>query len=179
METIFRGDKVVLVKEYDRMKQVGQTFEIGDITNQAVVIRTEDTRVAVGAISIDDFENYFVKKENIVVGWTKWYRLIDTMGNVIGFYRTNFKKVQVKVNHTDGCFVGEASCNSNVDEFNLQFGITLAYKRCHNKKLKSFINNCNDTIKALQNEINNAGNEIAVNDNTIERMIKSLNQNKS
>lgn len=64
--------------------------------------------------------------------WTKWTPM--KQGNeVVAFYRTNQKKVEVRLPLSNIRAV--ATCNG--DEFDLHFGIQLAYARCEQKLLKN------------------------------------------
>lgn len=137
MFTVFRNDKVILIKEFDKMKTVGQEYEVANITNTSVVLRDVSTKIAVGAICIDDFDKYFAKSLK-PKKWTAWTKLIVNNDGVI-FYRTNGVKVQVK---TIDNVVGTASCHSG-DVFNLYVGIQIAFLRMQNKIIKSNIKDLN------------------------------------
>ncbi len=63
-KSIFRNDKVALLKEYEVLKQVGEIYEVANITTDMVVLRDRITKIAVGAIKIEDFDKYFEKVEN-------------------------------------------------------------------------------------------------------------------
>lgn len=63
-KSIFRNDKVALLKEYEVLKQVGEIYEVANITTDMVVLRDITTKIAVGAIKIEDFDKYFEKVEN-------------------------------------------------------------------------------------------------------------------
>lgn len=167
MFTIFRNDKVVLIKEFDKMSTVGQKYEVANITDTAVVLRDVTTKIAVGAICIDDFDKYFVKSLK-AKKWTAWTKLIVNDNSVV-FYRTNGVKVQVK---SVSNIVGTACCNSG-DIFNLYVGIRIAYLRMQNKILNTainkidMVNNFDDwkKIKELKDIIHN-------NNNTINKIIR-------
>ena len=133
-KSVFRNDKVVLLKEYNELKQVGNTYEVGGITESAIVLREVKTKTAVAAVAIEEFDNYFIKVENINNKFTPWTKFVDPTGDLIGFYRTNHKRVQVKlpVKYDNGYIRAEASCNDG-DEFSLYFGIQLAYARATDK----------------------------------------------
>ena len=161
--TIFKNDKVVLIKEMGNLHTVGETYEVANITDTAVVLRDVNTKIAIAAVNIDDVAKYFDKPENVKT-WTPWQRLIDQRGNTIAFYRTNRKKVQVRT--ADG-FRGEATCNK-CDEFNLYFGLSLALKRCELKFLKVVRNDYLDGM-------NHVINDIDVIENDIRNMVKSIN----
>lgn len=139
-KSIFRNDKVILTKEYEEMKQVGETFEVANVTENVVVLREVTSKVAVGAIKIEDFDEYFEKVDNLK-GFTPWTALYDPKQNVVAFYRTNHKKVQVRIpiQLTDKEYIqAEASCDK-YDEFDLFFGIQLAYARAVNKYFEKAI----------------------------------------
>lgn len=167
MFTIFRNDKVVLIKEFDKMCAVGQEYEVANITNTAVVLRDTTTKIAVGSICIDDFDKYFTKSLK-AKKWTTWTKLIVNDNSVV-FYRTNGVKVQVK---SVSNIVGTACCNSG-DIFNLYVGIRIAYLRMQNKILNTainkidMVNNFDDwkKLKELKDIIHN-------NNNTINKIIR-------
>lgn len=167
MFTIFRNDKVVLIKEFDKMSTVGQEYEVANITDTAVVLRDTTTKIAVGAICIDDFDKYFAKSLK-AKKWTAWTKLIVNDNSVV-FYRTNGVKVQVK---SVSNIIGTACCNSG-DIFNLYVGIRIAYLRMQNKILNTainkidMVNNFDDwkKLKELKDIIHN-------NNNTINKIIR-------
>ena len=55
--TVFRGDKVVLMKPFDKMQNIGNMYEVADFTNTNIVLRDCATKVAACAVSITDFSN--------------------------------------------------------------------------------------------------------------------------
>ena len=129
---ILRYDRVILVKEFDNLKTVGNEYEIANVTDTKIVVRDVVSKVAVGAVDIDEFDQYFTKVDEVKKGWTPWNHLVDQSGDIVGFYRTNYKKVQVRTNDN---FRAEATCYKD-DEFNLFFGLQLASARCNAKALK-------------------------------------------
>ena len=163
---IMRNDKVILTKAMSNLQMVGETFEVANVTETAVILRNASTKIAVGAVDIATFDQYFKKPEE-VKGWTPWQRLVDQLGHTIAFYRTNWKKVQIRT--PDGKR-GEATCNKG-DEFNLYFGLTIAMKRCEIKTLKQLIADYEDAVKHFSNEV-------STKESAIERMIKSLDKEK-
>lgn len=159
---IIRNDRVVLTKEVDNMKTVGETYEVANITTNAVVLRDVASKVAVGAIDIDEFDQYF-KKADEVKGWTNWNRLVANNGDIVGFYRTNYKKVQVRTNDN---IRAEASKHKD-DEFNLFFGLQLASIRCANKALRKMELEHENSLKEIRSIM-------AKNNNHIKKMLNSL-----
>lgn len=146
--SIMRGDKVVLVKEHDKMKMVGAIVEVGNVTETSVVLRNPKTKVAIAAVSIDEFFDYFKPELN---NWTVWTELTMTDGihsEQIGWYRTNHKKVQVKLNNG---IRAEATCNKT-DQFNLYLGVNLAINRCNKKMLKKTIADTKSQLKKMKAE---------------------------
>lgn len=171
-KSIFRNDKVILLKEYNVLKQVGETFEVAGVTDTVIVIRELKTKIAVGAIAIEDFDEYFTKVESVgsKSTFTPWTKLVDPLGDTVAFYRTNQKRTQVKlpvrINHEVVILKAEASCNKG-DEFNLYFGIQLALCRALDKYSKICIENNNRKNRDLldiQKE----------NKRTMDNMFKSL-----
>lgn len=165
MNTTFKFDRVILTKELnDKIKKVGDVFEIANILDDnSFLLRDGKTRVAVGVVSFEDFENHFVHEENFK-GWTKWTPLVGFDGQADAFYRTNRKKVQVKF--ITSKVRAESSCH-RLDDFNLSFGIETAYLRCMNKALE---------IRKLEHEkaLYNINRDITDNKNIIKKKINSL-----
>ena len=164
MNTVLRFDKYVLTKELnEKFKQVGETYEIANILEDSFMLRSENTKVALGLVNFEDFEKHFVAVENYK-GWTPWQSIIGFDGQSDAMYRTNRKKVQVKF-LTDKVR-GECCCCKD-DNFNLSFGIQLAYLRCLNKaRTKQRIE--------LEEKLNMVEHEIAENETIIKKMVNSL-----
>ena len=165
--SIMRGDRVVLVKEYDKMKMVGATLEVGNITETAVILRKPADKVAVVAVDIDEFYTYFA---NEIKGWTPWTELIITNSQNIGWYRTNGKRVQVK---THNGVRAEATCNKD-DQFSLYIGVNIAVARCNKKVINQTIGEINKHIKELNERL--ASMECASKqiDNDIKLLVKQV-----
>lgn len=164
METVLKFDKVVLVKELnDKFKKVGETFEIANILDNSFLLRDTKTRVAIGVVSFEDFERCFVHKENFK-GWTQWTPLAGFDGQTDALYRTNYKKVQCKF-ITDKVRA-ECSCHKE-DEFNLFFGVQIAYLRCLNKALIK-------RAAKYEEELKKINCEIMDNMRIIKKMVNSL-----
>lgn len=164
MNTILMFDRVVLIKELnEKFKRVGEAYEIANILEDSFVLRSEKTKIAIGVISFRDFDEYFVHENNFK-GWTPWQSLIGFDGQSDAMYRTNRKKVQVKFLTTKDR--AECCCCKN-DEFNISFGIQLAYLRCLNKARKR------QRIE-LEEKLNSVEHEIAENNTIIKKMVNSL-----
>lgn len=165
METTLKFDKVVLIKELnDTIKKVGEVFEIANVLDGAFLLRDAKTRVALGIVSFEDFEKHFVHAENFK-GWTNWIPIVGFDGQTDAYYKTNRKRVVVKF-LTDK--VRGESSNHKDDEFNLHFGIHLAYLRALNKAQKK-------KAAKYEEELKKANLEIIENDRIIQKMINSLN----
>ena len=158
---ILRGETVVLTKEFERLK-VGETYEVANITDDSIVLREKRSKVAVGVIPIKDFEEHFVKPEEMK-SWTPWIPFADSDGNT-AFYRTNMRKVEVRWNG----YKSAAYC-SKYDDFNLFFGLTLAYRRCEIKWLLDQKTKGEELLRFVEGEL-------ADNTNLIKRMIASLEE---
>lgn len=164
MNTTLKFDRVVLTKELnEKFKQVGEVFEIANILDNSFLLRDSKTRVALGIVSFEDFENHFVHEGNFK-GWTKWTPLIGFDGQSDAFYRTNRKKTQVKFLTTKDR--GESCCHRD-DDFNLSFGIQLAYLCALNKAREK------QKIE-LEEKLKMVNCEIAENENIIKKMVNSL-----
>jgi hypothetical protein len=164
MNTTLRFDKVILTKELnEKFKQIGETYEIANILEDSFVLRSEKTKVAIGVVTFEDFDKHFVHEENFK-GWTDWEPLIGFDGQSDAFYRTNKKKVQVKFLTSK---VRAECCCCKDDNFNLGFGVQLAYLRCMNKaRAKQRIE--------LEEKLNMVEHEIAENESIIKKMVNSL-----
>lgn len=154
-------DKVVLVKEFGKMHSVGETYEIASVLDNSFVIRDYHTKVALGVISFEEFNNYF-SKEPDVKGWTSWTKFTDKDGGT-AFYRTNFKKVEVRCNNVRAL----ASCNLNEDYFNLSTGLMIAYGRCLNKLLLK-------EQEKYEKKLKEISEEISENKNLLKNIMDSL-----
>ena len=164
MNTIMKFDRVILTKELnEKLKQVGDAFEIANIIDGSFVLRSAKTRVAVGVVSFEDFENHFIREESFK-GWTNWTPLIGFDGQSDCFYRTNRKKTQVKFVTTKD---RAECCCSKDDDFNLGFGIQLAYLRCLNKARTR-------QRLELEEKLNMVEHEIAENETIMKKMVNSL-----
>lgn len=164
MNTTLKFDRVILTKELnEKFKQIGEVFEIANILEDSFLLRSAKTKVAVGVIGFSDFDGHFVHERDFK-GWTNWTPLVGFDGQSDAFYRTNRKKVQVKFLTTRDR--AECCCCKD-DNFNLSFGIQLAYLRC--------INKARTRQKAeLEEKLNMVEHEIAENSTIIKKMVNSL-----
>lgn len=164
---IFRGGEYMLIDEIGKMKDVGAIYEVANIVqDHIVVLRDARTKIAVSAIEVDVFDQYFKKSED-VNGFTPWRAFTNSYGEVIAQYRTNGRKVQIKDN--DG-FRGEAACNvRHNDKFDLTFGINLAYARCEERAL-------NALKKKHENLLSAIDSSIAENNTRIKRLLRSISK---
>lgn len=154
---ILRNDEVTLIKEFENLKKIGETYEVANITDTKIVIRDRNSKVALAAVEIENFEKYF-KKDNEVNGWTDWIGITDEMNNLAAYYRTNQKRVEVKT--VDGKFKGKSSCNKT-DMFSLEKGIKLAMARCHKKIAEQEQSEVKQYLKNLTEEIDTVNKFIA------------------
>lgn len=164
--SVLKYDRVILVKEFgEKMKKVGEVYEVASILENDFLIRDGRTRVALGVISFEDFDKYFVHEENFK-GWTKWTPLVGFDGQNDAFYRSNGKKIQVKFVTTKD---RAESCCCKDDDFNLGFGIQLAYLRCLNKARAR-------QKEKLEAELKMVSHELAENEAIIKKMVNSLDK---
>ena len=164
MKSVLKFDRVILIRELnDKIKKLGETFEIANVLEDSFVLREAKSKVAVGVVSFEDFEQHFVHEENFK-GWTNWTMFTGFDGQNDCMYRTNGKKVQVKF-VTDK--VRAEACRNKVNDFNLSFGIQLAYLRALNKAKKKKAMEMEEALKVINIEIMD-------NDNIIQKMINSL-----
>lgn len=129
---IIKDDKVVMTNGLEHINLIGETFEVANITDTAVVLRDPETKIAICSVEIDDFDNHF-KKPDEIEGWTCWKEILNDDYNTYAWYRSRPAKgkVEVKVRYglTD-TFIRKSAACSQGDVFNLEFGIRLAYNRC-------------------------------------------------
>lgn len=152
MESVLKFDRVILIKELnDKIKKVGDVFEIANVLEKSFLLREAKTKVAVGVISFEDFDKHFVAEENFK-GWTPWIQIVGYDGQNDAFYRTNRHKTQVKF-ITDK--VRSESCCCREDDFNLYFGVQLAYLRCLKKAMSKKTSELQEEIYKLDKEIYN------------------------
>lgn len=156
-------DKVRLIQPMGNLTTLGEIYEIGAITEEHFVIRDTKNRLAVASVSVNDFYKYFEKDTKRT--WTNWVCLLnDEQTQAIGEYRTNGKKVQVKI----GKFRAESSCYTT-DIFNLGLGIGIAYCRCFEKVLIN--KKYNDVI-----DYNTFENMFKVNQKQLNKLLSYANK---
>ena len=171
MNTSLKFDRVVLTKELnENFMQVGEVFEISSVLEDSFLLRNAKSKIAIGVINFEDFEKYFVHEEAFK-GWTKWTPIIDSNGQTDAYYRTNRKKTQVKF-LTDKVR-GEACC-SKINDFDLSFGIKMAYARCLNKAREKQRFECMAKLSEYEKKLKFINHDIAENDMVMRRMIASL-----
>lgn len=164
MDTVLKFDRVILTKELDeKIKKVGDVFEIANILDNTFLLRDGKTRVAVDVVSFKDFDEHFVHEGNFK-GWTNWSSLVGFDGQTDVLYRTNRKKTQVKF-LTDK--VRAEACCTKDDDFNLGFGIQLAYLRCLNKAREK-------QKVELEAKLKMVNSDIAENETIIKKMVNSI-----
>ena len=165
METTLKFDRVVLIKELnEKFSKVGEVFEVANVLNDnTFLLRDAKTRVAIGVISFADFENCFVHESNFK-GWTKWTPFVGFNGQNDCLYRTNRRKIQIKF-VTDK--VRTETCCHKDNEFNLAFGLQLAYLRCLNKAHLKKATEYEEKLKKIDIEMTD-------NERIIKKMINSL-----
>ena len=164
MESTLKYDRVVLIKELnDKIKKVGELYEIANVLEDSFVLREAKSRLAVGVINFADFEKHFVHEENFK-GWTQWTPLAGFDGQTDAYYRTNRKKVQVRFLTNK---VRAESSRHREDEFNLYFGIQLAYLRALNKAYSNKKSRYEEELKKIDIEMMD-------NEKIMQKMINSL-----
>lgn len=150
---IVNGDKVVMTKGMERMNLVGETFEVANITaDNNIVLRDRKTKVAMCAVSIDEFDKHFKKQNDFIGKWTQWNAIVSGEDQVLAYYKTNHRKVIVKL--PDGT-MSMSSCNvKHGDSFNLSTGIFLAFMRCRQKVERKKMKEAESNLVDLKNQIN-------------------------
>ena len=171
MNTTLKFDRVILTKELnEKMKKVGDCYEIANVLDDSFLLRDGKTRVAIGVVSFEDFEKYFVHERNFK-GWTPWVQMIGFDGQNDVYYRTNRKKTQVKFLTSK---VRAESCCCKDDEFNLSFGLQMAYLRCLDKALTKKKIEHMKKIAECESNIAYINRDIADNARMMQKMINSL-----
>lgn len=171
MNTVLKFDRVVLTKELDdTIKKVGDVFEIANILDNSFLLRDAKSRVALGVVSFEDFEKHFVKEADFK-GWTPWTPIIGFDGQSDVLYRTNRRKTQVKFLKDD---IRAESCCNKTDDFNLFFGVQVAYRRCMDEALERKKKVYEDKLEFYKNKLSSINEEIANNKSIMKQMINSL-----
>lgn len=171
MDTVLKFDRVVLTKELDdKFKQVGEVFEIANVFDNSFLLRSAKTKVALGVVSFEDFNDHFTHEKKLK-GWTPWTQFVGFDGQNDASYRTNGKKVQVRF--LTSKIKAEACCCRD-DEFNLSFGLRVAYLRCLNKALLEQKTVYEERKNAYEAKINDVNSELAENETILKKMINSL-----
>ena len=156
-KTIKAGDKFTLIAPTDIFIKVGEVYEVGNILDNGIMIRSEKTKIALGIVSFETFMQCFSKKEDYA--WSDW-TLFIIEDDVHGQYKTNGKKVFVKAYGE----TSHSSCNK-MDNFNLCKGLNIATLRCKIKALDKKIN------KKLE-EVNEEIKEFDIVKNQLENLLK-------
>jgi hypothetical protein len=171
MKTTLKFDPVILTKEMnEKFKKVGDMFEVANVLDDSFLLRDGKTKVALGVVSFKDFEKYFVHEQNFK-GWTPWTRMIGFDGQNDVYYRTNRKKIQVKFLTSK---VRAEACCCKDDEFNLSFGLHMAYLRCLDKALINKKVGHLKKIAEYETGIAEINRELAENGRIMQKMINSL-----
>ena len=106
------------------MFNVGHTFEVTSSSDDLII--TFRCEYGIGMMEYDEFKKYFTEKEI----WSDW-ECHDPTG---AWYRVKGRKVQVMC--TEFGFISRATAKcSPCDDFDLDFGIKLAYHRASLKNL--------------------------------------------
>lgn len=167
---IVRNERYILVKPYKTLKKVGTIYEVGDFNGGCVIFRNVNTKVAVVALPLKDFEMIKecfkrVDYDKINSNWTKWIRFnpqvigiwFDYYSDLINaeiYYKTNRHKTLVKIKIPDVNeiqTIGQASCNFKFNEkFDLTTGFNLALVRALIKYRKKYCINKDDVLKTLE-----------------------------
>lgn len=171
METVLKFERVILTKELnDKVKKVGDVFEIANVLDGSFLLREAKSKTAVGVVSFEDFDKHFVK-EGEFKGWTQWTPLVGFDGQNDVFYRTNMRKTQVKFVKDK---VRAESCRNKNDDYNLYLGVQIAYLRCCNKLLNRQHQECYDKKLELEDKMYDIKGEIIENEQILKKMINSI-----
>lgn len=171
MKSTLKYDKVILIKELnDKFRKVGEEFEIASVSEDSFLLRDAKSKVAIGVISFQDFEKCFVHEENFK-GWTDWQQFNGLEGQTDCFYRTNRRDVEVKF-VTDK--VRTKSYLHKDDEFNLSFGLNLAYLRAFSKVLEKKKDKVKEKLCKVEEEHKEINDEIANVERHIQKLINSV-----
>lgn len=164
MNTTLKFDRCILTKELnEKFKKVGEVFEIANVLDDSFLLRDAKTKIALGVVNFEDFDKCFVHEENHK-GWTSWTQMAGFDGQNDVYYRTNRKKVQVKFLTSK---IRAEACCCKEDEFNLSFGLHMAYLRCLNKVLTKKKNEYETNLAAINRDI-------ADNNRMMQKMLNSL-----
>ncbi|EGT3659681.1 TPA: hypothetical protein KRH68_000775 [Clostridioides difficile] len=143
---LIEGTKIRLMKEIQgfEMLKIGDIFVITSVGNNGAIHFKTD--YGMGFMNYSELKKYFEvaietkKKEHI---WSEWRTTTALGTNETCKYRTNGKKVEVRM----GDFKASATCHDS-DEFDFNKGIKLCLARIEVKKAEHKLN-------LLLDEINN------------------------
>lgn len=144
---ISRFQRFILMNPFGNLKNVGGMYEVADFSNDGVIVlRESDSKTAVGVATWDEITNNFRPVKEKV--WTPWCTFTDEYGRNVGEYKTNRKKVKVRL---FGGYKSSATCSKN-DEFNLMKGIRIAYLRARRKQIAADYNDWNSKLDKIDVE---------------------------
>ncbi|HBF7899040.1 hypothetical protein KLL36_11895 [Clostridioides difficile] len=141
---LIKGTKIKLMKEIQgfEMLKIGDIFVITSVENNGAICFKTD--YGMGFMSYSEFEKHFevaieTKKKEYI--WSEWRTATVFRTNKTCKYRTNGKKVEVRM----GDFKASATCHDS-DEFDFNKGIKLCLARIEVKKAKKQVNLVLDEI---------------------------------
>ena len=101
---------------------------------RTTLVRRQEKRFVLALAAAAEYEIFLSQ----IVGdnyWTKWNTIYDLNGELIGYYRTNNKKVQFRFNYLSSKYQGTSFCHKE-DSFDLATGISIALNRSLKKKFR-------------------------------------------
>ena len=176
MSDIKIGDIFIETKKLGGYDFIDAEFEVEEINvDESAILLSLKTQKNTSTmlsfvklyLSLDELNNHFKKAKKFVWGdWkeiaTRDWDFLREFGKSVCFYKTNGRIVFVKIIWNNKSFKGKATChNEDLEEFNLQTGVTLARSRAL-KKLENYQKELNslsvtnleigDKVKAINND---------------------------
>lgn len=146
--TLFVGNKLMLIKPYESLENVGNIYMVADIRAGLIILKDPVSRRAVGGVPIEVIFDYFKKPEDMRE-WTSWSNIADMLGKRVGQFRTNGRKVQYR--SWDG-IKAEACCHK-LDTFDVGFGLRLAYLRADAKRVMKAMDELDTQMSSYCSEL--------------------------
>lgn len=167
--TVVKNDVFMLSSSFNNLI-VGKHYEVANFTGTNVILREQDTKVAVACVDMFDLEcNFTPVLPDFKCVWTDWVAVMNPDRQAY-FYRTNGKKVQVKCAECHG----EASCNvKHGDRFDLSFGIQLALLDCKARAKSRKLDQMTKDLENQSNAINRMVDEMIDINETKKRLVNS------
>lgn len=161
---LIKGDKIRLVKKIGRTSEIGDMFDVVDITENGAI--TLKSNYGIGVMSYDEFEKYFEKvgEDSYLSNWSSWQEI--DFNNDTAHYMTNGEEIVFKYKNMKV----KTSCLST-DTFDLEIGLNLCEKKMEVAIEKRKIKQAKSNYNVAKRKLN-----IMLKDLNAKRQLRHINR---